>query len=179
MIILQDRELEGNSKNWKNWMSKLALTTCAQCANTHGTIYAFDIDESKFVPAHFRGQCKVVPMRTKEVGTATDDGVLGADVYLMYKQELPESYITKSEAKSLGWISNQGNLDSVAPNKIIFGGIYHNYNGKLPTAEARIWYEADINYNGGFRGHDRILFSNDGLFFVSYDHYKTYYEIIR
>ena len=33
MIILQDRELEGNSKNWKNWMSKLALTTCAQCAN--------------------------------------------------------------------------------------------------------------------------------------------------
>ena len=37
--------------------------------------------------------------------------------------------------------------------------------------------EADINYNGGFRNRQRILYSNDGLIFVSYDHYQTFYEI--
>ena len=104
---------------------------------------------------------------------------MGADSYLVYEQKLPDYYITKSEARLLGWIPNRGNLDAVAPSKTIYGGIYHNRNGKLPSEENRIWYEADINYIGGFRGHDRILFSNDGLIFVSYDHYKTYYEIIK
>lgn len=30
----------------------------------------------------------------------------------------------------------------------------------------------------GWRGIDRILFSNDGLIFVTYDHYGTFNEII-
>jgi len=42
----------------------------------------------------------------------------------------------------------------------------------------RIWYEADINYTGGKRKKQRIVWSNDGLIFVTYDHYKTFYEII-
>jgi hypothetical protein len=41
----------------------------------------------------------------------------------------------------------------------------------------RIWYEADINYTSGYRGTERILYSNDGLIFVTYDHYQTFYEI--
>ncbi|MBQ1250923.1 MAG: hypothetical protein IIY00_04930 [Clostridia bacterium] len=43
-----------------------------------------------------------------------------------------------------------------------------------------MWYEADINYDSkiGYRGTDRILFSNDGLIFVTYDHYHTFKEII-
>ena len=40
------------------------------------------------------------------------------------------------------------------------------------------WYEADINYTSAKRGKDRILFSNDGLIFGSYDHYEHFYEII-
>ena len=39
------------------------------------------------------------------------------------------------------------------------------------------WYEADINYKDGFRNRERILYSNDGLIFVSYDHYQTFYEV--
>ena len=38
-------------------------------------------------------------------------------------------------------------------------------------------YEADINYDKGFRNRQRILYSNDGLIFVTYDHYQTFYEI--
>ena len=41
-----------------------------------------------------------------------------------------------------------------------------------------IWYEADINYSDGYRALHRILYSNDGLIFVTYDHYKTFVEIV-
>ncbi|MBD9010701.1 MAG: hypothetical protein EGR16_10275 [Clostridiales bacterium] len=47
----------------------------------------------------------------------------------------------------------------------------------LPAVPNRIWYEADINYEFGYRGTERILFSNDGLIFVTYDHYATFIEI--
>ena len=43
----------------------------------------------------------------------------------------------------------------------------------------RIWYEADINYESGYRNDARILYSNDGLIFASYDHYTTFYEITQ
>ena len=55
---------------------------------------------------------------------------------------------------------------------------YKNKNGHLPTASGREWIEADLNYKFGFRNDQRILFSNDGLIFVTYDHYKTFCEII-
>lgn len=45
------------------------------------------------------------------------------------------------------------------------------------SAPGRIWYEADINYYEGRRNKHRILFPNDGLIFVTYDHYLTFYEI--
>ena len=91
--------------------------------------------------------------------------------------EIPADYITKSFAKQLGWRNKKGNLANVAPGKSIFGGIYHNKNGKLPSAPGRVWYEADINYSGGYRNDERVLFSNDGLMFVTYDHYYTFIEI--
>ena len=52
-----------------------------------------------------------------------------------------------------------------------------NYDLKLPVSQGRIGYEADINYTGGKRNRERILYSNDGLIFVTYDHYQTFYEI--
>ena len=57
-------------------------------------------------------------------------------------------------------------------------GVFKNRNKHLPDAVGRVWFEADINYEGGFRGSDRILYSNDGLIFVTYDHYMTYVEIV-
>ena len=45
-------------------------------------------------------------------------------------------------------------------------------------AAGRVWYEADLNYYEGRRNGHRLLFSNDGLFFVTYDHYKTFYELM-
>ena len=60
-----------------------------------------------------------------------------------------------------------------------FKGVYSNSNGHLPDALGRIWYEADINYYEGRRNKHRVLWSNDGLIFVTYDHYETFYEIVQ
>ena len=55
--------------------------------------------------------------------------------------------------------------------------IYKNGNEKLPNKTGRIWYEADFDYSDETRGSNRILYSNDGLIFVSYDHANTFYEL--
>ncbi|MDX9705860.1 MAG: ribonuclease domain-containing protein, partial [Weeksellaceae bacterium] len=36
------------------------------------------------------------------------------------------------------------------------------------------YYEADINYNCGRRGSERLVYSDDGLIFITKDHYKTF-----
>lgn len=61
---------------------------------------------------------------------------------------------------------------------MITGGIYKNRNEHLPQSPGRIWYEADINYKTGKRNTQSIVWSNDGLIFVTYDHYDTFYEIV-
>ena len=57
-------------------------------------------------------------------------------------------------------------------------GEYYNDDGHLPVEFGRVWYEADINYTDGYRGTCRVLYSNDGLVFVTYDHYETFIEIV-
>ena len=78
----------------------------------------------------------------------------------------------------LGFKPKEGNLDKVAPGKMITRGQYFNRNEHLPEKPGRIWYEADINYSGGYRNSERILYSNDGLIFITLDHYRTFIEII-
>lgn len=91
---------------------------------------------------------------------------------------LPDYYLTLEQAKGLGYNNKKGNLGDVAPGCMLTKGKYANYNDHLPKQFGRIWYEADINYVYGYRGGERIVFSNDGLIFVTYDHYKTFIEII-
>ena len=66
------------------------------------------------------------------------------------------------------------------PDSVINGDLDNNDNddNHLPQKNGREWYEADINYRIGKRSGQRIVWSNDGLIFVTYDHYKTFYEII-
>lgn len=178
--LLQDRDVLGGSSRWANWMSKLTLTTCALCANNHGKVIDISIlGEEYEVNAHPNCECRFVPMRTKRAGTATDMGYRGADavLYFMKEKELPSYYVDKVTAGKAGWRDWKGNLNDVLPGKMIGGDIYRNIEGKLPYSQGRIWYEADINYERGYRNRQRILYSNDGLIFVTYDHYETFYEI--
>ena len=176
--ILQDKKLSGFSTKWANRESKLTLMTCQPCVDKHGTIVDIRFAELKpNVMAHERCKCEYVPMRVKKAGTATTLGEYGADVYLLKYRKLPDYYINKIQARKAGWRNMKGNLSEVLPNMMIGGDRFNNRDGKLPQKSGRIWYESDINYDDGYRNHQRILYSNDGLIFVSYDHYQTYYEI--
>ena len=178
--LLQDREIRGNSSKWANWKSMLTLFTCKYCVEHHGMIIDISILDYKLeVDAHERCKCVYVPMRTKIVGTATKMGYNGADAQVFYNNRLPNYYIDKKQARKSGWQDWKGNLDDVLPGKMIGGDVYRNKEGKLPSAPGRVWYEADINYSSGYRNRERILYSNDGLIFVTYDHYQTFYEMVK
>ncbi len=105
--------------------------------------------------------------------TSTEDVAL----YLNTFQKLPSNYITKNEARDLGWVSSEGNLWEVTDNKSIGGDKFGNREGLLPKETGRIYYECDVNYNGGFRGGERIVFSNDGLIFYTDDHYNSFDQL--
>lgn len=86
---------------------------------------------------------------------------------------LPENFITKSEARKLGWDS--GGLEDYAPGKCIGGDKFGNYEGLLPDKQGRTWTECDIDTLGkSSRGAKRIVFSNDGLIYYTDDHYESF-----
>lgn len=77
----------------------------------------------------------------------------------------------------LGWDSSQNYVSDVAPGYSIGGDRFGNYEGLLPDASGRKWYEADANYTAGPRGAERILYSSDGLVYYTNDHYQTFTEM--
>lgn len=97
-------------------------------------------------------------------------------VYLHLFGHLPSNYIRKNDAKAAGWDPDEGNLDRVCPGKIIGGDRFGNYEKKLPEKNNRKYFECDVNYDKeyGYRGQERIIFSNDGLIYYSGDHYNTF-----
>ncbi len=97
--------------------------------------------------------------------------------YLYLYGELPDNFITKNEARDLGWDSQDGNLDEVAPGMSIGGDKFGNREGLLPKANGRQYYECDVNYSGGYRGGERIVYSNDGLIFYTDDHYNSFEQL--
>lgn len=94
--------------------------------------------------------------------------------YLKSNYKLPDYYITKKEAREKGWVASEENLCEVLPDKAIGGDKFENREKKLPQKKGRVYYEADINYNCGRRGSQRLVFSNDGLIYITKDHYKTF-----
>ena len=95
--------------------------------------------------------------------------------YLFEHGELPDNFITKREAEELGWDRNY--VSDVAPGKSIGGDRFGNYEGKLPSAKGRKFFECDVNYRGGKRGGERIVYSNDGHVWYTKDHYGTFEEL--
>ena len=167
----------GTSKNYKYWKSIDDEKRCLDCERNHGKIWLIKEKPEPEPPIHPWGRCKISKLQTITAGTATVDGVVGADWAIFYNKQLPTNYISKSNAEKKGWKPGKWPSNFV-PGEIIGGEIYKNKDKHLPDAVGRIWYEADINYKTGQRNSQRILWSNDGLVFVTYDHYLTFYEIV-
>lgn len=165
------------SSRWRYWKTEQDPKVCADCEAMQGKIYSLYEVADPAPPLHPNCRCEIEVMRSIIAGFATRDGINGADWWLKHYGRLPDYYITLDKLYALGY--GWGKVPrKFAPGKMITRGIYYNDNGHLPDAPGRIWYEADINYYEGKRNKHRIYWSNDGLIFVSYDHGKTFYEVI-
>lgn len=101
------------------------------------------------------------------------DSMKDVALYIHFYGRLPDNYMTKSEARKLGW--EGGSLERYAPGCCIGGDTFRNSEGLLPDAPGRKWTECDIDTLGqSSRGAKRIVFSNDGLIYYTEDHYETF-----
>lgn len=94
--------------------------------------------------------------------------------YVLQNQQLPAFYLTKERARRMGWDPAKGNLCEVLPGKAIGGDRFGNREKRLPQRSGRFWYEADVNYRCGHREADRLIYSSDGLVYLTTDHYRSF-----
>ncbi len=93
--------------------------------------------------------------------------------YLMAYGRLPSNYITKRDAEDLGW--SGGSIQRFKEGAAIGGGRFGNYEGLLPEGK---YTECDIDTDGASsRGAKRLVFSTDGRYYYTDDHYETFAEV--
>ena len=94
-------------------------------------------------------------------------------LYLHLFGELPPHFITKEEARKLGW--DGGEVEDFRPGAAIGGDYFGNYEGLLPKKKGRTYRECDVGTVGKrSRGAARIIYSNDGLIYYTDDHYASF-----
>ena len=91
-------------------------------------------------------------------------------LYLVTYHKLPGNYITKKEARELGW--NGGPLEEYAPGKSIGGGVFGNREGLLPNNHR--YHECDIEATGKKRGEKRLVYSEIFEVYYTGDHYNSF-----
>lgn len=91
-------------------------------------------------------------------------------LYLYTYGHLPENYITKNEARDLGW--SGGSVEKYAPGYAIGGDKFGNREGVLPEGT---YHECDIDTIGqDSRGAKRLVYADDGRIYYTEDHYETF-----
>jgi hypothetical protein len=163
--IAQEAVEEVIEKAGRKFVLKKGLGKIVPGADGFLTVWNARMIEAGEIEADIKGTGKILNKMDDVSGYVAENG------------KLPDNFITKADAKKLGWNPKEGNLADVAPGKSIGGDIFRNKEGLLPKADYRVWYEADINYTSGFRGSDRLLYSSDGLIYKTIDHYKTFTQI--
>ncbi len=95
-------------------------------------------------------------------------------LYIHTYGKLPSNFITKKQAKKLGW--SGGSLEDFAPGMCIGGDYFGNYEGLLP--EDKEYHECDIDTLGKkSRGAKRIIYSDDGYIYYTEDHYESFEQL--
>lgn len=98
--------------------------------------------------------------------TSKDDVAL----YIHTYGRLPKNFMTKKEAKKLGW--EGGSLEKYAKGMCIGGDHFGIYEGILPDGN---YHECDIDTLGKkSRGAKRIIYSDDGRIYYTDDHYESF-----
>ena len=93
-------------------------------------------------------------------------------LYIEYYGELPDNYITKNEARSLGW--EGGTPERYLEGSAIGGDSFGNREGLLPKGK---YTECDLNTLGkGSRGAERLVFSAEEYYYTE-DHYESFTQV--
>ncbi|WP_370112284.1 ricin-type beta-trefoil lectin domain protein [Streptacidiphilus sp. MAP12-33] len=94
--------------------------------------------------------------------------------------ELPPNYVTKDQAAAAGWKPGKA-LGNSIPGGQIGGDVFNNTDDLVPNAPGRTWFEADVGLNPMMSRAKqpgwRLLYSDDGLAYVTSDHYETAYQL--
>lgn len=114
---------------------------------------------------------------SSELGDKIDPKEL-ADTIVSLEQDnrLPDKFVTKKKAQSLGWQPGKS-LYSVQAlkGKSIGGDRFNNFEQQLPKGQ---WHEADLANTGGHRGAFRLVYQNHATpAYVTVDHYQHFSEV--
>lgn len=92
--------------------------------------------------------------------------------YIVAFGKLPSNYMTKKEARKLGW--EGGSLERYAPGMCIGGDRFGNYERQLPDDE---YQECDIDTLGrDSRGAKRLVYSDEAIYYTE-DHYRSFEKV--
>ena len=95
--------------------------------------------------------------------------------------QLPNHYLTKAEAGALGWEKGRAVGNFTDRKGQIGGDIFYNDDLLLPVKPGRTWFEADIGLNNMMKRSKqhgtRLLYSSDGLLYVTGNHYKSFHYL--
>ena len=153
--------------------------TISQSETAEETTEAFTEESEEETAAEAEEESEEEPEESPEA-SVTEDGEYTSKEevaeYIHLFGHLPSNFITKKEAKALGWEGGDS-LGKLAPGKSIGGDRFGNYEGQLPDEKGRKYTECDIDYKGKKRNAKRIVFSNDGLIFYTDDHYNTFEQL--
>jgi hypothetical protein len=126
------------------------------------------------VPAHAQFAADPQPLVAFAHRSGLEDGrgFVDAVQNLRNQHRLPSRYVTKDEAKARGW--RGGGLCQLWPGHMIGGDQFHNFGKGLPDAPGRSYREADLDSTCRSRGAKRLIYSSDGLIFITTDHYNSF-----
>jgi len=97
-------------------------------------------------------------------------------LYLDTYGELPHNFVTKDEARAAGW--DGGSVEDVLPDMAIGGDYFSDFDDNIPDVEGVKCYECDIDtHNYKNRGSRRLIYTTDGRYYYSHDHYESFIEI--
>lgn len=184
-----------------SFLTLFAITTLFSCqtkkvANTSNnkapafaetTVSANDIEglnlssASDVVSSNLKNsEQQVGSLSIDENGSYTSKEEVALYIYTYHK--LPQNYITKRQAKKLGWNSSKNYVGDVAKGKSIGGDRFSNYQKVLPDVKGRKYVECDIDYKGKKRNAKRIVYADDfdesiGFIYYTDDHYNTFEKL--
>ena len=176
-------------KFWKTtalWLlCLLLLTGCSTPSGQESPDLALSAAPTESLPGYREPDAPLYTQGGSEDGTNAGESYLEEDgtyssaedvaLYLYTYGELPDNFITKNEARELGW--SGGGLENYAPGKCIGGDKFGNREGLLPEGN---YHECDINTLGASsRGAERLVWDDEGNIYYTDDHYESFEQLYQ